>query len=924
MSNIVIYDDVSFKPWFEMSNKWMKINLTLILAIFLFFTLGIGIYTDWLWFKAIGYSPVFIKILSTKVLIGLAVGVAFFIFAYINARIANKPYYITSTEDGSAPMVDVQQEDPGKMIISILLVLSFFLGSIATVAWDTVLLYMNQGPFGITETFLGKDVGFYVFTLPFYEFIWNTLFYGILITIGVTILVYLIRSKSILLNYTTSEIKFETPRFTSKAKVHLSFLGGLIFLLFSVRYWLDTYYLLYSTRGVVAGATYTDVHVQLPVLKLLIALSFFCALIFFANMKFKETTLPIAAVILLFVGSAAAGGVYPGLVQQYRVKPNEVKYEAPYIERNIKYTNLAYGLSNIEEKDFQASVDLTWDDIQENLPTIQNIRLWDNRPLKDTYSQLQEIRLYYDFVGVDIDRYTLDGEYTEVMLSVREINQQKLQIESQTWPNKHLIYTHGYGIAMSPVNKISEEGLPEFIIKDIPPVSEEIDIIRPEIYYSEKSEEYAIVKTKQKEFDYPAGDKNVFTTYEGLGGVNIGSQFTRLVMATRFGSPDMILNRDITSDSRIMFYRNIRDRVKTIAPFFKYDHNPYPIITDEGILWIQDTYTTTNNYPYSQPFKPQSYNQFSGINYIRNSVKTVIDAYNGGVTYYVIDDSDPLIAAWSSVFPELFRPIEEMPDDIQAHIRYPEDLFQIQAMIYAKYHMQDPQVFYNQEDLWAIPTEKFGQNEQYVEPYYIIMKLPDGEREEFILMLPYVPFGKDNMIAWMYARSDQPGYGNLGIYKFDKQALIFGPMQIEARIDQDADISEQLTLWGQGGSEVIRGNLLVIPVEDSILFVEPLYLQAEKSRIPELKRVVVSYGSKTVMEEDLMTALAEVFEVDISASEEAVVVEVGGNQTFVDLLSSAIRHYDQAQAFVKEGNLAGYGEELEKMRENLLMLRESQ
>lgn len=902
----------------------MKINLALIIAVLLFFTMGIGIYTDWLWFKAVGYSSVFVKIISTKVLIALAVGIAFFIFAYVNAKIANKPYYVASSEEGEdTPIVDVEQEDPGKLVVVALLALSFFIGSIATVAWDTVLLYLNRVPFGVTESFLGKDVGFYVFTLPFYEFLWNTVFYGILITIGVTLVVYLIRSKSILLNYTTSEIKFETPRFTSKAKVHLSFLGGLVFLLFSVRYWLDRYYLLYSTRGVVAGATYTDVHVQLPVLKLLIALAFFCALIFFANMKFKETSLPVVAIILLFAGSAIIGGVYPGLVQQYKVRPNEVKYEAPFIEQNIKYTNLAYGLSTIEERDFQVSYDLTWDDIQVNLPTIENIRLWDNRPLKDTYSQLQEIRLYYDFVGVDIDRYVIDGEYTEVMLSVRELNQRKLKIESQTWPNKHLIYTHGYGIAMSPVNLISEEGLPEFIIKDIPPVSDFIDIDRPEIYFGEIAEGYVIVKTKQEEFDYPSGDKNVFSTYEGEGGVRIGSQFTRLVMATRFGSPDMILNRDITSDSRIMFYMNIKERTKTIAPFLKYDYNPYPVISDGKIYWIQDIYTTSDNYPYSQPYKTQSYNQFSGINYIRNSVKAVIDAYNGGVTYYIMDESDPIITAWAGVFPDLFKSIDEMPDDITSHIRYPEDMFQIQALTYAKYHMKDPQVFYNQEDLWDIPTEKFGQQEQFVEPYYIIMKLPDGEREEFLLMLPFVPFGKDNMIAWMFARSDQLDYGKLGVYAFDKQELIFGPMQIEARIDQDTEISEQLTLWGQGGSEVIRGNLLVIPIEDSILFVEPLYLQAEKSRIPELKRVIVSYGSKTVMEEDLMSALAAVFEVEIPSAEVAEIIEVGGNRTVEDILSSAMRHYDQAQAYLKEGDWSGYGEELGKLRIDLLVLKEN-
>ncbi|MFQ6136108.1 MAG: UPF0182 family protein [Candidatus Hydrothermarchaeales archaeon] len=902
-----------------MSDRWMKINIAILILILLFFTMGIGLYTDWLWFKAVGYSSVFLKILWMKIAVAAVVGIAFFIFAYINAVIANKPYYVSVSGEDEAPTMEIP-ENLGKLVIAILLTLSFFFGFIASLGWDTILLYLNKVPFGVAEPLFAKDVGFYVFTLPFYEFIWNALFYGILLAGAVTVVVYMIRSKSILLNYMTSEIKFETPKFTSKAKMHLSFLGGLIFLLFAIRYRLDMYHLLYSTRGVVVGATYTDVKVQLPVLKLLIAVALFGALILFANMKFRGVSYPVAAVVLLFGISFLVGGIYPGLVQQYRVKPNEIKFERPYIERNIKYTTLAYGLADVEEKDFAMSYDLTWDDIQGNLGTIENIRLWDNRPLKDTYSQLQEIRLYYDFVGVDMDRYYIDGEYREVMLSARELNQGKLKQEAKTWINKHLIYTHGYGIAMSPVNLISEEGLPEFLIKDIPPESEHITIERPEIYYGEETDGYVIVNTKQKEFDYPKGDENIFSTYKGDGGVELDSEFKRLLMATRFGSPDMILNRDITHESGIMFYRNIRDRVRVIAPFLKYDQNPYPIISDGKIYWIQDAYTMTNNYPYSNPYSAPRYSPYSGIKYIRNSVKVVIDAYNGKVTYYIADQDDPIINAWAAIFPKLFRPISEMPEETLMHIRYPEDLFQIQAETYAKYHMRDPGVFYNQEDLWSVPKEKYGRQEQLVEPYYIIMKLPDGDREEFILMLPFTPLDRDNMIAWMFARSDQPDYGKVGLYKFEKKELIYGPMQIEARIDQDAEISEQLTLWGQVGSEVIRGNLLVIPIENSILYVEPLYLQAERGRIPELKRVIAVYGPRLTMEEDLTTSLAKLFEVTVTP---APVERVEVNLTREDLITSALAHYEQAQIHLREGNWTGYGRELEELKEDLLRLKEA-
>ncbi|MEE9594904.1 MAG: UPF0182 family protein, partial [Candidatus Hydrothermarchaeales archaeon] len=717
-----------------MSDRWTKITTVLLVLVLLFFTKGIGLYTDLLWFRAVGYSSVFLKILGTKIAVAVLVGAVFFIFAYINAMVANKSHSVSVSGEDEAPTIEIEM--PGKLFVTPLIALALFFGFIASAGWDTILLYLNKVPFGITEPLFAKDIGFYIFTLPLYEFLWNASFYGVLLTGAVTVVVYLIRGKAILLDQITSEFRFEIPTFTPKAKMHLSFLGGLILLLFAAKYKISMYHLLYSTRGVVAGATYADVNAQLPALRLLIAIALFSALILFANMKFRDTGYAAAAVILLFGVSFLGSTIYPSLTQQYQVKPNELKFEAPYIERNIEYTRMAYGLADVEEKDFPTSYNLTWDDIQNNHVTIDNIRLWDNRPLKDTYRQLQEIRLYYDFKSVDVDRYHIDGEYREVMLSVRELNQEQLKQEAQTWVNTHLVYTHGYGVAMSPVNRISEEGLPEFLIKDIPPESEHITIERPEIYYGEETSGYVIVNTKQEEFDYPKGDENVFTTYEGDGGVVLGSRAKKLMMAARFGSPDMLLNRDLTYESRIIFHRDIGDRVRIIAPFLKYDGNPYPIISDGKISWMQDAYTTSKNYPYSTPYPAPWQSPYSRVRYIRNSVKVVTDAYSGRVTYYLADQSDPIIKAWAAVFPELFRPISEMPEETLMHIRYPEDLFQIQAWTYAKYHMNKPGVFYNQEDLWSIPKEKFGrQEEQLVEPYYVIMKLPGEEKEEFILML---------------------------------------------------------------------------------------------------------------------------------------------------------------------------------------------
>jgi len=608
----------------------------------------------------------------------------------------------------------------------------------------------------------------------------------------------------------------------------------------------------------------------------------------------------------------------PLFVQQFKVLPNEIVLEKPYISNNIKFTRAAYGLGSVVEEEYNVNGKSQPGIIERNDLTLRNIRLLDHRPLKQTYEQLQEIRLYYSFSDVDIDRYIIDGKATEVMLSARELDITQLPGSARTWVNEHLLYTHGYGVTVSPVNKVTKTGQPEFIISDIPPKSIEpsLNITRPEIYYGERTDNYVIVNSGTEEFDYPKGDKNKYTTYEGVGGVNIGSFFRKLLFALRFSDIKFILSNYILEESNLLFNRNIHDRVKTLAPFLIYDPDPYVVIIDGRLLWIQDAYTFTDKYPYSTPY--------GSLNYLRNSVKVVIDAYNGDVTYYIIDDTDPIVKTYSNIFPELFKPISQLPSGIKEHFRYPELLFSIQSDMYSAYHMEDPVVFYNKEDLWDIPFEIYGTGkEQLVDPYYVIIKLPDSEKEEFTLMMPFTPHKKDNMIGWLGAKSDE-NYGKLVLYKFSKDKLIYGPMQIEARIDQDASISQQLTLWGQQGSRVIRGNLLVIPIENSILYIEPLYILAEKSQLPELKRVLVSYGDKVVMKETLDDALFAVFGEGSTYSSD----EVNGEPISFDLRSlselsgNAVESYNKVSESMKIGDWAGIGSNLEELENYILLIKE--
>jgi len=694
-----------------------------------------------------------------------------------------------------------------------------------------------------------------------------------------------------------------------KAIAHSGILISILFLLFAVKHYLSRFSIMYSEQGIVVGAGYSDVVAYLPMIKIMMFLAVIMAAlmliwVFFISKhsKLRKRHIFVYALVLYFLFGFIGPTVIPMTVQALKVSPNEINLEKPYIENNIKFTRIAYDLADVEEKDFDVDMRLTSEILDEAKETIDNVRILDWRPLTKTYKQTQEIRLYYDLAGIDIDRYNIDGKYTQVMLAPRELDQDQIIENAKTWVNLHMVYTHGFGVVMSPVNQVTKQGLPNYFIKDIPPIytvdEEKLKISKPQIYYGEKYGSFVLVNTKTKEFDFPQGDTNEYINYDGKGGIVLNSFLKKFLMAVRFVDVKILLSSDISKESKIMFTRNIAERISKITPFIELDEDPYLVIDNGRLLWMVDAYTVSGNFPYSE--------KYGEINYIRNSVKIVVDAYDGSVTYYVMDKNDPIIITYAKIFPKQFKQFEDMPESLKEHIRYPVDLFKIQSHIYSNYHMDDVKVFYNKEDAWQIPYEVYGVGQKVtVEPYYIIIKLPEEDKEEFVLMTSFTPIKKDNMVAWMAARSDGDDYGKLILYKFPKDKLIYGPLQIEAKIDQDSEISQQLTLWSQQGSRVTRGNLLVIPINDSILYIEPLYIQAETGQLPELKRVLVSDGVRVVMEENLALALEALF-----GKSKKVVVEKEEKSATVE---DAQTYYDLIEDSMKQGDWAGIGDNFDKL-----------
>jgi len=770
------------------------------------------------------------------------------------------------------------------VLSAIAIAISLGFGLILSGHWTRILQYFHPTPFNSSDPLFGQDINWYVFTLPVLHLLEFWLVVLSVFTLVAVALVYLLSGNSL------SQGIF--PGFSVRQRRHLQLNSAGVMFSVAYSYWLSRYELLYSPRGVTYGASYTDVTTQLPLISFLSWLAGAIVIILLVRVIFlsrKKNLWPyvVYAIVLFLAVAGATTYLVPAVVQGLVVQPNELERETPYIERSISGTRAAFGLEDIEVKPFDPQGNLTFSDLQNNQLTIKNIRLWDTRPLLQTNRQLQQIRLYYKFRDADIERYTLKAEDSDraekqqVIVVGRELDYSEVPPQAKTWVNEHLVYSHGYGFTMSPVNTATPEGLPDYFVKDLrvdeetgvgtlwtksKRIRDSIPIGKPRIYYGELTNNYVTIPSLEPELDYPSSDENEYNHYDGTGGVPINSAWRRILFAKYLKNWQMLLTRYFTPETKVLFRRNIHQRIRAIAPFLQFDSDPYLVVANTDLYndndrwqannylyWIVDAYTTSDRYPYSDPGEHP-------FNYIRNSVKVIIDAYNGDVQFFVADPLDPIITTWQSIFPDMFQPLEALPITLRVHIRYPEDLFNIQSERLLTYHMTDPQVFYNREDQWRVPREIYGNETQEIEPYYLIMKLPEETAEELILLHPFTPVSRNNMIAWLAGRSDGKQYGKLLLYKFPKQQLIYGSEQIDALINQDPEISQQISLWNQQGSRAVQGNLLVIPIEQSLLYVEPLYLEATQNSLPTLVRVIVVYQNRIVMAQTLSQALEQIFQ----------------------------------------------------------------
>jgi uncharacterized membrane protein (UPF0182 family) len=891
----------------------LLVVLALVLLLFLGSTPLVVLYTDWLWFQEVGLTQVFRTEVTVKLALWLGAGLFAAAFLYANLRLAHRGLAIDPLRVPAGPsgrpldLVGLARRVSIPVVIFVAVIAAFSASS----AWLQALQAMHAVPFGEADPLLGRDIGYYVHRLP--------------VVAGALSLVSALTILSLLLSaasyWVRGEIVLPPPklRVDPAAGRHLGALGALLLLVTAAQIWLVRVPgLLWSETGPLVGASYTDIHARLPALRVLAVVAVLGAAWIVAGAVRRRVAWHAAMAVVAYFATWLLGTVViPAGLQKLVVAPTELTIETPQIARHIAATRRAWGLDAVEVRDISGEATLELADIRDNRQTIENVRLWDREPLLQTFGQLQEIRTYYDFVSVDDDRYWIDGAYRQVMLSPRELNPASLPIRN--FINERLTFTHGMGITLAPVNQVTLEGLPVLFIKDLPPASSvSLQVTRPQIYFGELTSHYVFVNTRQQEFHYPSGEQNVFSRYAGRAGVTVGGIGRRLLFAMRFGSRDILLSRDITRDSRILFHRSITDRARLAFPFLRFDGDPYLVITSAGELkWILDAYTSSRLYPYAQRLP-------DGTNYMRNSAKVVIDAYDGDVTAYISDPHDPIIQTLSRAFPGVLRPLEEMADDLRRHLRYPEDLYRAQVGLHSTFHMTDPQTFYNREDQWQIPT--WGQDRR-ASPFMrrIVMRLPGEEREEFIFMTPFTPRGKDNLAAWMVARSDGEHYGKLAVYRFPKQSLVFGPQQVVNRINQDTEIARQISLWDQRGSQVIRGELLVIPIGEALLYVQPVYLRAEGGRIPELKRVVVAYQNRVVMEETLEEGLGLMFGGTVprtvlaadGAPLEPPAAAAAGDPRLAEVLRQIQEAYDRALAAQRAGNWAQYGAEMERIGELL-------
>jgi uncharacterized membrane protein (UPF0182 family) len=912
--------------WWGSRSFWI---ITIVVVLLLSLSWIVNTYTEWLWFTELEYESVWFKQWLVRIVSFVAAFVVAIAVLLISWHVARRRAIIATP-----PLQPQFLRSSGiKWLINgVAIFLALGFAGTGGAQWEEFLRYFYRVPFGTNDPIFGRDVAFYLFELPVYKFL-----QGWLISLLITSLLGIAAIYAINHLPEIQQGRWR-PDQSPVIRQHVALVGALVLALWALGYWFSIFELLYSNRGVVFGASYTDLNASLWALRAQMVLMALLALVLIFNV-FRLSLRPVLAVAgLWLVVTVIGGGIYPGLLQRYAVEPNEIVRESPYISHNIEYTRLAFGIDDVETRPFDNITDLQQDDLDENAAIVKNIRLWDYRPLQQTYEQLQALRPYYQFGEVDIDRYIIDGEQRQVMLATRELN--KANLQNPTWVNQNLIFTHGYGIIMNPVNQVTSDGQPEFFIQDLPPKSNiPLEVTRPEVYYSELSTDEVFVSSGREEFSYPSGNENVYSSYSGKGGVPLDNALKRFAFAIRLGDTNVLLSDEIDSGTRVQFHRQLQERVHQITPYLALDSDPYIVIWEGRLVWMLDAYTLSDKFPYATPTGGR-------FNYIRNAAKITVDAYDGTVNYYISDPEDPLIQTYSRAFPGLFHPLSEMPEGLQAHIRYPEDLFRVQTQQYLTYHMQDVRVFYNKEDLWEIPQEIFDGAEQDMEPYYVTMSLPGENELEYLLIQPYTPSAKNNMIAWVAARNDVPHYGELIVYELPKQELIFGPIQVEGRIDQEPTISEQFSLWNQLGSRVIRGNLLVIPVSDSFLYVEPVYLLSDTSALPELKRVIVASGSRIAMDTTLDGALEGLLLEDVASTSVPTVIETaetepaGGqtaesdtseveaavttplDATIEALILSANDHFEAAEAAQRSGDWSTYGEELGALQADLERLLE--
>ena len=960
----------------------LSIAIAVLVIIAMLFLTMIQFITDFLWFKEMGYVDVFFKELTTQLKVGIPTFVVVSGLVWVYLTHLRKSYFakIASSEDTNI-----------KKLKKTTVLLAAIFGAISTFMavsqlWFEFLKFANSTSFDITDPIFNVDISFYIFKLEFLKQL-NEILIGVIIGfVALTIVYYIIlmtmRTPDVFKEeapqpdpaeeyaqygeaafgeerYSGSANPFDHNPFENGAKKaedpfkkfadafggkkfehkpkkqfddnnfkqllkiasgKISILGFIFFLMLAVNFFLQQFDLLQAHTGAVYGAGFTDVNITLWMLRILCVLAVLAGIMFVVNMKRKKYAkiLTIPALMIL-IGVVGTGASY--LVQNFIVSPDEINKESEYLAGNIEYTQLAYQLDDVDVKSFAADNTLTAADITENAETINNIRVNDFEPAQQFYNQTQSIRQYYTFNDVDVDRYMINGKYTQAFLTTREIDESKI---TDTWLNRHLKYTHGYGIALSRVDQVTASGQPAVLIGNIPPESEveEITIERPEVYFGELSKEYIIVGTDEQEFDYPDGDSNKYTYYEGDAGIRLNF-LNRLLFSIREGSMKLFTSSNIDGDSRIIINRNVMDRVRQIMPGLSYENDPYMVTVDGKLYWMIDAYTFSSYYPYSEP-----YNEETGINYIRNSVKVVVDAYNGDVDFYVVDENDPIAATYAKIYPTLFKSFDQMPEGLKAHMRYPNTLFQIQASVYGKYHMEDVNVFYQSEDAWDIAYEIYGMDKQQIQPNYYIAKLPGETKAEFFNSIPFTPKSKQNMTALMVARNDGDNYGELVLYQFPKGRTIYGPEQIEAQIDQNTEISKEFSLWNSSGTQYRRGNMFVIPINTSLLYCEPVYLEASNSSIPEVKRIIMAYDDEIAYEETLAECLVELFgdkaEEGVDNGDQKPDGESGQPGTDEpekmsqsELIEAAAKAYENAIEAQRDGDWAGYGEYMDELEKYL-------